>query len=273
MRRLLLMTCAVVLQFAGCKGRTATGSEGAEVKPAAPRETPPATKAPPATMPESKAAPAPAPASPAIDRVHLARLGTFHGDEVSASDGDSVFALYQADDRWRLERHRVAVKPAHDPVHDSDDQATGKAVSLATDPDGALEAFEPVLLLGGATFEAGRVVAASYDPDCLGSDKCRIALGERQYEVDISREQIEVEGELRPSLTLKLSEGSRRSTVGSVASVYFLGDLDGDGRLDLLVSDGPFHYNVSESYALYLSSRAGAGAVVGKAAAFQSVGG
>lgn len=277
MRRLLLLSCAVALQLSGCKARTATSPEVAEVAPSPRREAPSAKEDLPAAAEVPPVAPAPPKGAPAATRstsnpVHLARPGTFHGDEVSASDGEVMFALYQADGAWRLARHRVAVKAAYDPVHDADDQATGKAVSVATDPDGALEAFEPIILLGGAAFD-GRLEPARYDPECLGSDRCVVTLGERQYSVAITRADVEVEGEMRPSLTLEISEGANRSTVGSVAGVYFLGDLDGDGRLDVLVSDGPFHYNVSESYALYLSSRAAAGAVFEKAAAFQSVGG
>ena len=65
------------------------------------------------------------------------------------------------------------------------------------------------------------------------------------------------------------SDSSRLGHDGSLR-LYFAGDLDRDGRLDL-VFDTSDHYNLSRP-TLLLSSLAADGTLVGEAAQYQSVG-
>ena len=56
----------------------------------------------------------------------------------------------------------------------------------------------------------------------------------------------------------------------AMPALLFAGDLDRDGELDLLF-DTTDHYNVSRP-ALFLSSQAGPGELLGEAARYESVG-
>ena len=60
--------------------------------------------------------------------------GDYHGDEITAEDGTTWFALVQDEHGGaRLEARRVGIESVNDPVLDAEDGATGKRVGAGQD--------------------------------------------------------------------------------------------------------------------------------------------
>jgi hypothetical protein len=212
--------------------------------------------------------------------------GQFHGGEPVARHGERWFALTADADGARLTRTRLQVKTVVDEMLDVDGQATGQAVSSAGAGD------DLVTYLRGPGLHEGPVTrAASVDSE--GNDSGlpaqTLRLGTREYRIatrceadrataNMYRCSIDlIDGERRQ--TLVAMSGQRDGAVvhggvllGSEASPHliFAGDLDRDGRLDLIF-DTTDHYNVSRP-TLFLSGAAGAGELVRMVAEYHSVG-
>lgn len=208
--------------------------------------------------------------------------GDYHGDEISAEDGSTWFALIQDEHGGaRLEPRRVGIESVNDPVLDGDDGATGKRVGAGQDdvlfylrdlPDAA---FGPV-----ATAYAGRgdpLSLAGLDHrfllfersagrlrlDCTGTDAardCALVLSHEGREQVLGRWPADI------------SAGESQLMLGDDAwpHLRWAGDIDRDGRLDLLI-DMTDHYNVSAP-TLFLSTQAANGELVRAAAELRSVG-
>lgn len=212
--------------------------------------------------------------------------GQFHGGEPVARHGERWFALTADADGARLTRTRLQVKTVVDQLLDVDGQATGQAVGSA----GAGENL--VTYLRGSGLHAGPVTqAVSVDSqgDDSGLPARTLRFGGRDYRIatrceadrattNLYRCSIDlIDGERRQ--TLVAMSGQRDAAVvdgglllGSEASPHliFAGDLDRDGRLDLIF-DTTDHYNVSRP-ALFLSGAAAEGELVRMVAEYHSVG-
>jgi hypothetical protein len=226
-------------------------------------------------------------ATAAAAPAQLALTGeTFHGDEVPARDGETWLALVVENGQARLQSTALQVKPVEDPVLDEDGQMSGRSVTAP--------GLQPVVLLRGmAGLKAGPVALATVEgqpPDAgarAAAEQARplavgktlsFGLGERRWELSAeagspggkdSGNRIDIA--LREGDTAQIllrSEGYRENGIltfgDAVPRLLFAGDLDGDGRLDLLL-DTTDHYSLSRP-TLFLSGAARKGELLHQAA-------
>ncbi|MFD0724774.1 hypothetical protein [Lysobacter brunescens] len=202
--------------------------------------------------------------------------GSFHSGEAVARSGERWLALRGQDDDTALVSVQVAVKRVHDPLVDAEGQATGEAVS-------AIRADDAIMLLRGAGLRAGAVSRASVAEQASehGLPAYRIALDTREYRIATSCVIEDRNATASPTqaaayaCTIDLIDGERRQSLMSIAAyrespdarllfagdasphLIFAGDLDRDGRVDLIL-DTTDHYNLSRP-TLFLSGAAGKG--------------
>lgn len=211
--------------------------------------------------------------------------GQFHGGEPVARHGERWFALTADADGARLTRTRLQVKTVVDELLDGEGQATGQAVSSAGSGDDLVTYLRGSGLHEGPVTQAARAEAVADG----GLPAYTLRFGDRDYRIGTRCEaepatantyrcSIDfIDGERRQ--TLVAMSGQRDATVagsglmlGSDASPHliFAGDLDRDGRLDLIF-DTTDHYNVSRP-TLFLSGTAAEGELVRMVAEYHSVG-
>ena len=190
--------------------------------------------------------------------------GTFHQGEAVARHGERWLALrVQADDA-RLDTTRLRVKTVFDELLDAEGQATGSEVGS--------DKADVLTYLRGTGLHAGPVVQARIE-DTAGDSglvaqtltlgdkayrlatRCEAAVPEGGFMCDIAL----IEGERSQALvrmTARQMEGMTGLMLGDAASPHliFAGDLDRDGKLDLIF-DTTDHYNLSRPV-LFLSGAA-----------------
>jgi hypothetical protein len=191
----------------------------------------------------------------------------FHGDQVNAATGQIWLGLFNRGNDFYLRRTKVAVSMVNDPIVDDESEKTGKSVATAIHD-------KSVFLLKKADFlREGPVKTVFFAPDTDESTELangtikRFAFGGRDYELavsnDVSKEKFLVAGS-----KLLLKDGSKVQILRNLKdgcddcswNLYWAGDLDRDGKLDLYL-DLTDHYNTIDKR-LFLSSRAEAGEIV-----------
>ncbi len=176
----------------------------------------------------------------------------YHADEAKVNTEGSWLALQKRDDGWSL----VSVKPKFKRV---DDAVLGpmKGINVSVNlPDSR------ILLMDGS-LKPGSVVSAttgisheltpeqSYENSRLpnvGEEKI-FFLGKNKYLLKNVAGEITLEFQGKSQQLFSYSEGGDTN-----ASIVWVGDLDRDGNLDLIL-DASDHYNVGE-LRLYLSGKA-----------------
>lgn len=195
----------------------------------------------------------------------------FHEDETSAKSGQQWMALIDEGQRSSLRNVTIHVERVTD-VDDRPGTKSGKEVSIATPP---IKQESVVVLLRGMPLREGAVPTARYSGEGDAGKPLHITLPNATTAYKLA---IDCDGGHCP-LTLSANGISQRLFVfgndpeaGDFKGlrVIWAGDLDGDGKLDLLV-DLTNRDNSSDT-ALYLSSKAGSGELVGLAAMLQTVG-
>ena len=188
--------------------------------------------------------------------------GMFHGDEVQARSGEAWLCLMSAPDREELRPCTIEVEQVYDAIMGDD---TGKSVSLRGGGDALVlvrnvPSLRPgpvrTYFLGEAHITPGGHLGVG------GEDRLHVGLQRNHkgsYSLFLWDSKAKVSQTLRDDA---FPDGG--------LSLLWAGDLDRDGKLDLLL-DVTNHYNVSE-IALFLSSLAGPGELVGKAGTHRSVG-
>lgn len=206
--------------------------------------------------------------------VSLLLPGSFHGDEVKAASGERWLGLVQTGNRFQWRPVRLKVTAVNDPIIDDPESnsQTGKQVSVS--------GLSPVMLVRGlAGLPQQRLAQAAMAERPVGG----LDASEISFEVGASRYRLSIPPiieEYHPDRAseVRLSAGTRSQVLyrwpngrpDSAANVVWAGDLDGDGKLDLLMELSD-HYNVIES-TLFLSSRSGPGELVRQVAVFRRVG-
>ncbi len=206
--------------------------------------------------------------------------GTFHQGEAVARHGERWFALRVQADEARLDTARLRVKTVFDELLDTEGQATGSEVGS--------DKTDVVTYLRGTGLHAGPVVRARSE-DISGNSGLvaqTLTLGEKAYQLatrceaavtdsGLMCEIALIKGERRQTLvrmTAQRSEGATGFMLGDDASPYliFAGDLDRDGKLDLIF-DTTDHYNVSRPV-LFLSGAAEGDELLHTVADYSAVG-
>lgn len=201
--------------------------------------------------------------------------GSYHADEVKAVAGPGWLALLVLPTS-ALVPGDLTITTEYDAVLDQDGGPfTGKHVSFASSP-GA------VVLLKGRMFVAGPLAAASVTGEYAGLSPKIIMFNEQRYVLQLDQDCVDGASHCE----WILSDGRRRQVIGrlggwvqngafvtegSNTGLLWAGDLDRDGRLDLVI-DVSDHYNAVAQVRLLLSSGASDEALLGEVASFSAVG-
>lgn len=215
------------------------------------------------------------------DGVRLLQVGTFHGDEVRAVTGERWLSLTKVGDAFRLEPVTLQIDRVHDEIVDeSEKERSGKAVSIRPELEG-------VALVRGAGLVGGPVVTAGEGMSLEPFTEKPLALDAAHYKIAFRCEPAPpIDGQKQERCELSISsegttqnlaafrayeeQGQREFAAEHPPNVLWAGDLDHDGRLDLLI-DTSDHYNVAV-ISLFLSSRAREGELVGNPVHFSATG-
>jgi len=211
--------------------------------------------------------------------IPMASVASFHGDETSIVDGDAVFVFGQINEKYVLQKNIALVKKTEDQIMgDSPEQPTGKEISLKT----VQEDFTPLFLMRSPLFKEGEVKTAQIPADCLSNEKtpCTLNWNGQTYTLTVKDKQLvdSDTGDIKYySYELSITNGTHTTNMtsdsneGVISDLIWAGDMDGDGKLDMLTS-GSRHYNVHVGYKLYLSSYAKKGEIFGFAGSIFGVG-
>lgn len=212
--------------------------------------------------------------------VKLLETGEFHGDEVKAKSGETWLGLFKRGDDYFLSSTKIKVETVYDAIVDDEekDKKTGKGVSV----NGKNQS---VFLLKNANFlKQGKVKTVFYGDRENSYEEMKITnqtnktfkLNDITYNLFVTTDE-EKEGWVNETSELILTDGKTEQIIYPHSrcadcswSIYWAGDLDGDGKLDLYF-DLNEHYNVSQKR-LFLSSQAEKGKLVKEVANFRIVG-
>jgi len=199
--------------------------------------------------------------------------GCFHGSEIAPVNDNDWYGFFKTDSGYVIEYVNVNTSPCYDALDYPSAETTGVSVSIDRD-------LNPTILIQcPKKLKTGTVPTTFFENYPLEPGKPVFLKGfERgvSYTLTVLGE-ISDEGGRGPgdllilNYTLKLYKRSgssesqvlvqyERSSYDGLPSVLWAGDIDRDGRLDLLL-DIRNHYNVTH-YALYLSSEANDGDLV-----------
>lgn len=214
--------------------------------------------------------------------------GAFHGNEPVARDGERWLALRVDGDEAALVATTLQVRAVHDEVLDEPGERTGLEVTSALG-DAGVAAY-----LRGSRLRAGRIaLAAITSPaDALLLDaRHEIQFRSRRYRLDTRCDETRVErieGQPQWPCRFVLDDGHNVQTLHALtayagwidgrsvptseawARIVFAGDLDRDGRLDLVLETDGGDYG--SRTVLWLSSQAPDGGLVGEAAVYEVTG-
>lgn len=232
------------------------------------------------------------PVNPASSVITLMKPGQFHGDEIALDAGEhQVLALHASEGKAELKTETINIMMVQDEIYDREEgQKTAKDVGIAQDGPEAIALFSQQ---DGGALKAGPVEQAAMGLQCLqalhenytdyeqepedvdlaalNALPCNLALGGKVYDATLESVTKTDDGNTVFVGTIIFTHGNATTRLEQVAAILWAGDLDHDGKLDLLV-DHSDHYNVGDDMRLYLSGHAAEGELVGEAAALHAVG-
>lgn len=172
-----------------------------------------------------------------IRRLLLVPTEAAHGGEVTARDGEQWLALTRTPGGYKTEMVNLRITAVPDPLGEVANDRTGKRVGLQ-------QSANPVFLLSGYAHLRDRNIRTSFD----GNFKLVPHLP-----VSFHFAGRKVELQLQPNGKLDVGPG----------------DLDGDGKVDLLSEDQGYNWS---SLRLFLSTAAKPGRIVGEVGQFYQTG-
>jgi hypothetical protein len=206
----------------------------------------------------------------------IMEVTTYHNDECKAQSGQTWMALFPTKDgQFELKSTKVKLTMVNDAINDeAPDKKTGKQITIP-------EKQEPLVLLHGIPgLSARKVVTCSTNKkEHLDiNQKLSLKLGKHQLTLSTTGGLSKEEKELRTNYKIILESGGVKQTIvhhnqissDTAPSLLWAGDLDGDGKIDLIM-DTTDHYNVRD-LTLFLSGTAKPGALVQKVAHHISTG-
>lgn len=191
--------------------------------------------------------------------------GSYHGDEAPSKPGTGWLALTSVGGVWRLEPAIVRATRVYDAVLDAEGQKTGIDISSSYG--------DAIALLRFSGIKAGKVDTPAMrfkdNPRYISPEggPLKIQFKGQEYAIEAKTSGIYLRKGAVMTLLPDLSAGGPESD--DSASLLWAGDLDGDGKLDLLFAYSGYN---NGGACLYLSANAGENALVQKVACHGGVG-
>lgn len=231
----------------------------------------------------------------------LLQQGSFHGDEIAALGKDiRVLALHLGEQRATLEQETVDVVIERDEIVDGKDEQTGKRVErkkgdLNREPEVMIQSLvkEAAELKSGevpqakksleclkrfheekgklTTDSAGQLVIEKIDMAPYNALPCMLQLGDKTYSLRLDNPKLTDDAYPAYVVDVEVTLGDTKQQLEGVADIIFAGDIDRDGKLDLLV-DRIDHYNIWVHKVLLLSGQATSGNLMRRVASLMGVG-
>lgn len=212
--------------------------------------------------------------APATFAADIIEVTVYHAGELNAKSGSTWMGLFPTKSgQFELRPTKVKVAIVRDEI--TDDPAgpkTGKKVTAA-------DKVEPLFLVNGVpALKSGRVsTSKTYQkerPD-IGF-KTKLNVGAKESTLAVSGKKKDSEWRSQYKIVLE-TEGVKQTVYerkevsdSSFPSLLWAGDLDGDGKLDLIM-DTTNNYNVRD-VTLFLSTKAKPGKLVEKIVSHESTG-
>ncbi len=204
----------------------------------------------------------------------IIEITVYHNDELKASSGLTWMGLFPTTaGQFEIKPAIVTVTLVRDQIVDEPKgKKTGKKVTVAGK-------VEPLFLVNQVpALKAGKVsTSANFSKERMDiGQELKLNVGAKQSTLTVNGKK--KDQEWRSEYNIVLESGGIKQVVyerkevsdSSFPSLLWAGDLDGDGKIDLIM-DATSNYNVRD-LALFLSSRAKPGKLVEKVAAHYSTG-
>ncbi|MCK5115535.1 MAG: VCBS repeat-containing protein [Candidatus Aegiribacteria sp.] len=208
--------------------------------------------------------------------------GSFHGSEASSRvNGEIWSGVFETGSGYELRLAEMIVEDAIDPYLDRGEERTARLIYAAdavidpyydweyqTDRWSSDDADRLMFFLRPAdsVFFKGPLYPVMVDSPDIPPDTT-IELGDSGLSLVATNEGLYL---FDGSTSQRLSDVYPNSH-GEAVSVVWVGDLDGDGKLDLVLDDQP-HYAYWVFFRLFLSSEAEPGELVKEVAVFEAAG-
>jgi hypothetical protein len=202
-------------------------------------------------------------------KIQIWVTGPLHSDEIIGKTGEEWFGLYKTKNGYELIKSKVTVAESSSVGGLYDRYVT------------AGRSYEPIFLIRGIdTLKGGLIKTLISQWTFISPSESKSLKFLNTNYIFTASGKVEDKGfeELIHNYKVKLTVGRKTQTIASfkcVASdkyprIYWAGDLDGDGKLDLVL-DNATHYNVIE-FTLFLSSAAQGDELVRRVASFRKGG-
>lgn len=220
--------------------------------------------------------------TPARPRIQIVEVGEFHGSDIPLTKGGSTWlGLFPNGDGFAWRETVLHLRYDRDEVaEDPPNVLSGKLLFVS-------EPVAPVFLIRGLPgLSTATVKTIWQQSDVVLTDgrslvpraDTRFELNAVQYRLEVLNPHPGEGGELGKAASLVLHANDKSQTIYSLPNggndasweMRWVGDLDGDGKLDLYLSLSD-HYNVDQRI-LFLSSQARSGELVRAVASFHSTG-